>query len=96
MTYDDFKLQGLEEFNEFRYYKGEKQNPYTFNANSIEFRWWNFEKDYFDNYKESGKWKTFTDFLNQWIKEKAAPEIGYDLKNGNTWLIQYEAYSPYK
>jgi len=93
MTYDELKLQGLEEFNEFRYYKGENKNPYTFNDNSIEFKWWNFENDY---YKQSGKWETFKDFLNQWIKEKAAPEIGYDLDKGNKWLTEYEAYSPHR
>lgn len=95
MTYDEFKLQGVEEFNEFRYYKGEKENPYTFNENSVKFKWWNFERDYFDNYKQSGKWKTFIDFLNQWIKEKAAPEIGYDLDKRNVWLEEYNKNAPF-
>ena len=90
MTYDKFKLQGLEDFNEFRYFKGESENPYNWNDNPIEFKWWNFENDYFGNYKNSGKWKTFKDFLNHWIKEKAAPEIGYDLDKGNPWIEEYQ------
>ena len=90
MAYDKFKQRGLESFSEFRYYKGEAVNPYNVNENEIQFRWWNFEKDYFDNYKQSGTWKTFYEFLNHWIKEKAAPEIGYDLEKGNKWLEEYE------
>ncbi len=89
MTYDEFKLYGCEVFSEFRYYKGEEKNPCNFSENNIEYRWWNFEKDYFDNYKDSGTWKTFMEFFNHWIKEKAAPEIGYDLDKGNKWLTEY-------
>jgi len=96
MKYDQFKLQGLESFSEFRYYKGEVVNPYDVNENEIQFRWWNFEKDYFDNYKKSGTWKTFYEFLNHWIKEKAAPEIGYDLENGNKWLEEYQGNTQHR
>lgn len=85
MTYDQFKPQGLEDFCEFRYYKGEADNPYDVNKNEVQFRWWNFEKDYFDNYKQSGTWK-----INHWIKEKAAPEIVYDLEKGNKWIEEYQ------
>ena len=95
-TYDEFKLQGLEAYSEFRYYKGEKKNPYNNDEYEAQHRWWNFEKDYFDYYMKSEKWKNFMDFFTHWIKEKAAPEIGYDIEKGNKWLDEYEAYSPYK
>lgn len=94
-NYDDFKLQGLEAFIEFRYYKGEAENPYNWNDNPIEFKWWNFEKDYFDNHQKSGKWKTFSEFLNYWIKEKAAPEISHDLSKSNPWITEYNENAPF-
>ena len=65
-----------EKYTEFRYFKGEANNPHDWNNSPILFKWWNFEKDYFDNYKQSSQWKTFAEFLDYWIKEKAAPEIG--------------------
>ena len=79
MTYDDFKLRGREEFAEFNYYKGELENPFSQNGYPIESKWWEFEKNYFDNYKKTLQWKTFTDFLDHWIKEIAAPGSGYEL-----------------
>lgn len=84
-----------EKYTEFRYFKGEANNPYDWNNSPILFKWWNFEKDYFDNYKQSGQWKTFAEFLEYWIKEKAAPEIGHDLSNGNKWIDEYKANAPY-
>ena len=93
MTYDEFKLQGLEEFAEFSYFKGEADCPYQ--TQTPEFTWWNFEKNYYDNYKKSGKWKTFSEFLDFWIKEIAAPGSGYDLSEGNWWKKEYEENKPY-
>lgn len=84
-----------ETYLEFCYFKGEAENPYDWNDSPILFKWWNFEKDYFDNHKQSGQWKIFIEFLNYWIKEKAAPEIGYDLSNGNTWIDEYRSNAPY-
>jgi len=95
MTYDQFKLQGLESFSEFKYYKGEEQNPYDVNIDPELFKWWDFEKNYFDNYRQSGKWKTFAEFLNHWIKEKAAPEIAYNLDKGNPWIEEYNQNAPF-
>jgi hypothetical protein len=95
MTYDEFKLQGREAFSEYRYYKGEDQNPYDWNKDPIQFKWWNFEKDYHDNYKPSGRWKTFTEYFDHWIKGKAAPEIGHDLSKGNPWKVEYQENSPF-
>lgn len=95
MTYDQLKLHGREAYSEFRYYKGEEKNPYDVNENAIEFRWWNFEKDYFENYKQSGKWKSFEEFLDYWIKEKAAPEIGHDLSKSNPWITEYKENAPF-
>lgn len=95
LTYDEFKLQGREEFAEYKYFKGEAENPYHWNDYPAEFKWWNFEKDYFDNYKNTGAWKSFAEFLDFWIKEKAAPEIGHDLSKGNPWKKEYEVNQPY-
>lgn len=95
MTYDELKLSGREAYSEFSYYKGEVICPYSVNDDVAKFRWWNFEKDYFDNYKKSGKWKNFTEFLNYWIKEKAAPEIGYGLSKSNPWIEEYKENAPY-
>ena len=93
MTYDEFKLHGREQFAEFRYYKGEDENPYS--PGSAEFRWWDFEKDYLDNYSKSGEWKSFSEYFDFWIKEKAAPEIGHDLKKSNPWKSEYEENAPF-
>ncbi len=93
MTYDEFKLQGLEEFAEFSYFKGEAECPYQ--SAKPESRWWDFEKNYYDNYKKSGQWKTFSEFLDFWIKEIAAPGSGYDLSEGNWWKKEYEENKPY-
>lgn len=95
MTYDELKLHGREAYSELRYYKGEEQNPYNNNEYPVEFKWWNFEKDYFDNYKQSGQWKSFAEFLDYWIKEKAAPEIGHDLSKSNPWKTEYEENAPF-
>jgi hypothetical protein len=90
MTYDEFKLQGREEYAEYRYYKGEAENPYNQQDYPIESKWWNFEKNYLDNYKKTGKWKNFAEFLDHWIKEIAAPGSGYDLEKGNWWIKEYK------
>jgi hypothetical protein len=95
MTYDDLKLHGRETYSEFLYYKGEEKNPYDVNEDPERFKWWNFEKDYYDNYKKSGEWKIFTDFLDHWIKEKAAPEIGHDLSKSNLWIKEYKENAPF-
>ena len=42
-----------------------------------------------------GQWKTFADFLDHWIKEKAAPEIGHDLAKSNPWITEYKENAPY-
>lgn len=94
--YDKLKLKGLEAFDEFRYYKGEKECPYNQAGDDpVTAQWWHFEKDYFDNYKKSGQWKTFSEFFDHWIKEKAAPEVGHDLSKGNPWKQEYEANAPF-
>lgn len=95
MTYDEWKLQGREEYAEFRYYKGEVENPFSQKDYHIESKWWEFEKNYQDNYKKTGKWKTFAEFLDFWITEIAAPGSGYDLSNGNWWKKEYEENQPY-
>ncbi len=96
MTYDEFKLYGYEEFNEFRYFKGEKENPYDTKDRYTQSLWWSFEQRYYDVYSKTGEWKSFEHFLNTWITERAAPETGWDLRNGNPWKDEYEANSDYK
>lgn len=95
MTYDDFKLQGFEEYAEFNYFKGEAENPFNQKDYPVESKWWLFEKNYHDNYKKTGQWKTFSGFLDHWIKEIAAPGSGYDLSQGNWWKKEYEENKPY-
>lgn len=92
-AYDELKLKGLEEFAEYRYYKGEAECPYD--PQSAEQKWWMFEKNYHDNYKKTGKWKTFNEFFDHWVKEIAAPGSGYDLAKGNWWKKEYEANAPF-
>ena len=94
MTYDEFKLQGLEEFAEYQYFKGETECP--FHSGTPESRWWDFEKRYHEGGKRTGKWKSFPDYFDEWIREKAAPETGHDLTMGNPWKIEYEENQPYK
>lgn len=95
MKYDDLKLHDRDQYSEFCYFKGEAENPYDWNDSPVLFKWWNFEKDYFDNHKQSGQWIAFIEFLNYWVKEKAAPETGCDLSDGNTWIDEYKKNAPY-
>lgn len=92
-SYDEFKLKGREEYAEYRYYKGEEECPYD--PQSIEQRWWMFEKNYHDNYKKTGKWKTFAEFLDFYIAERYAPESGVDISKKNPWKEEYEANAPF-
>jgi len=92
-AYDELKLKGLEEYSDYRYYKGEKQCPYE--TQSVEAKWWDFERSYHANYKQTGKWKNFAEFLDVWITERAAPESGVDLDKGNPWKEEYEANAPF-
>lgn len=95
-AYDELKLKGREEYAEYRYYKGEEENPYNqFGDYPPTAKWWSFEKNYYDNHKMSGQWITFSDFLDYWIKEIAAPGSGYDLEKGNWWKQEYEANAPF-
>jgi hypothetical protein len=92
-SYDEYKLRGLEAFAEYEYFKGEAVNPYS--QHPVESKWWNFENNYHNNYKKTGNWKSFVQFLDHWIKEIAAPGSGYDMNKGNWWKEEYEKFAPY-
>lgn len=92
-SYDEYKLKGLEEFAEYRYYKGEAECPYE--SRSIEAKWWDFEKRYHEGGKSTGNWKTFSDYFDEWIRERAAPETEHDLSTGNPWKKEYEEKAPF-
>jgi hypothetical protein len=88
MTYDEFKLQGLEEFAEYRYFKGEAECPYQ--SGTPEARWWDFEKRFHHSTRKAGNRETFSEYFDEWIRERAAPETGYNLSKGNPWKKEYE------
>lgn len=88
MTYDEFKLQGLEEYAEYGYFKGEAECPYD--PGTIESGWWDFEKRYHESARKTGNWNDFNDFFDSWVRDRAAPETGYDLSKGNRWKREYE------
>lgn len=90
-AYDELKLKGREEYAEYRYYKGEAECPYD--SQSIEAKWWEFEKNYHDNYRNMHK--TFAEFLDFWITERFAPESGIDISKRNPWKEEYEKNAPF-
>jgi hypothetical protein len=92
-AYDEFKLKGREEYAEYRYYKGEDECPYY--PQSIEASWWDFEKRYHDGARKKGKWKDFSDYFDSWVRDRAAPETGWDLAKGNRWRKEYEENAPF-
>lgn len=92
-AYDELKLKGREEYAEYRYYKGEAECPYP--QQSIEARWWDFEKRYFEGAGKYRFWKSFAEYFDTWIKERAAPETGHDLAKGNPWKKEYEENAPF-
>jgi len=75
--YDSLKLSGLEDFAEYRYYKGEDKCPYD--SQSVESTWWSFEMRYHNGARKSGIWKNLNDYFDSWVHDRAAPETGYDL-----------------
>lgn len=82
-------------FEQFKYYKGEKECPFSNSTDPEKVRWWNFEKHYFENYKKDKQWDDFMDFFTDWIKRKAAPENnGYDLTKANPWKESYYKNAP--
>ncbi|MEI6754322.1 MAG: ADP-ribosylglycohydrolase family protein [Paludibacter sp.] len=81
-------------FEQFKYYKGERSCPFS-SKDSEKVRWWDFEKSYFDNYKDNKQWSDFLEFFDDWIVRKAAPENnGYDLSKGNPWKESYYENAP--
>lgn len=82
-------------FEQFKYYKGENECPFSNNTDTEKVRWWNFEKHYFDNYKNDNQWEGFMDFFTDWTIRKAAAENnGYDLTKGNPWKESYYKNAP--
>jgi hypothetical protein len=94
-SYDDFKLKGREVFAEYEYFKGEAEDPYKPFGYLEESTWWNFEKRYHEGGKRTGKWKSFSEYFDEWIRERAAPETGHDLTTGNPWKERYLKFAPY-
>ena len=93
-AYDELKLKGLEEYAEYRYFKGEDECPY--NSQSIEALWWDFEKRYHEGAaRKSGTWKDFNEYFDGWVRDRAAPETGWDLSKGNRWRKEYEDNAPF-
>lgn len=93
-AYDRFKLKWLKEFAEYKYYKGEHECPYQ--NQSIEAKWWDFEKRYHEGAaRKDGNWKSFTEYFDSWIRDRAAPETGHNLSTGNPWRKEYDENTPY-
>ncbi len=77
-------------YSDYKYFKGESRCP--FEDFSEQAKWWAFEKRFHDS---GGKSTDFLDYLYEWIREKAAPNQGWNLeKQGNPWLIDYYKNAP--
>lgn len=92
-AYDELKLKGREEYAEYRYYKGEEECPYE--SQSIEAKWWDFEYRYHHGAWKDGIWKSFAEYFDSWVYNRAAPETGHNLSTGNPWRKEYDENSPY-
>lgn len=92
-TYDQLKLKGLEAYAEYRYYKGERECPYE--PQTIQSLWWDFERRYHEGARTDGNWKDFNDYFDSWVRDRAAPETGWDLSKGNRWRKDYEENAPF-
>lgn len=78
----------MDKFSNYKYFQGEQECPFNHPRNCT---WWNFEKQHYESHNTT----PFPEYLNAWIKEKAAPNSGWDLnKQGNPWLDEYNNKAP--
>lgn len=81
--------QNSSDFEQYMYFKGEAKCPFT---EPEQMTWWAFEQMHYHYHSEN---YTFHQFFDMWVRDKAAPNSGWNLeRQGNPWEDRYIENAP--